>query len=128
MLFTAQVPGQYLRPGPNCWLSLVSLSLVHLVAQPTRLSRFGASSNGLVPSCQVIRFSYQNGVSLNALKITLPPVKYPCVAMSHRYDTRVTTLLVNVTFRNFVYQPELGLSRQAVWCVTVDTIKMIIAV
>ncbi|GIL62495.1 hypothetical protein Vafri_16705, partial [Volvox africanus] len=31
------------------------------------------------------------------------------------YDTRVMTILTNVTFQNFVYEPELGDGRQGVW-------------
>lgn len=34
---------------------------------------------------------------------------------NHRYDTRVMTVLVNVTFKNYAYQPELGAQRPAVW-------------
>ena len=32
-----------------------------------------------------------------------------------RYDTRVKTILSNITFMNYVYQPELGAQRQSVW-------------
>lgn len=31
------------------------------------------------------------------------------------YDTRVMTILSDITFANFVYQPELGSARQSVW-------------
>lgn len=31
------------------------------------------------------------------------------------YDTRVMTILSNITFSNFVYQPQLGAKRQGVW-------------
>ncbi|GLC70469.1 hypothetical protein PLESTF_000985100 [Pleodorina starrii] len=31
------------------------------------------------------------------------------------YDTRVMTVLTNVTFQNYVYQPNLGVGRQSVW-------------
>ncbi len=48
------------------------------------------------------------------------PPRYPAgpsdpIAGFRWYDTRVMTILTNVTFANYVYEPSLGVGRQSVW-------------
>ncbi|KXZ46641.1 hypothetical protein GPECTOR_42g852 [Gonium pectorale] len=55
-----------------------------------------------------------NGRSANA-DAQYPAGDHDPIAGFRWYDTRVMTILSNVTFSNYAYQPELGAGRQSVW-------------